>query len=296
MTDAEAGYVSGGLLQAGSETTYAQLVGFAQAMLIFPHVARAAQAEIDSVCGDRMPSLDDMPNLPYIRSCVKESFRWMPGTPLGVPHSTIEEDEYLGYRIPKDASVLYNVWYGYSVTVRLHGTSCILLTLSSRTLHNDPERYPNPRVFDPTRYAADSLPASKSALHHDVNQRDHFLFGVGRRICQGIHIADRSMFLAISRLLWAFDFRPAVDEKTGRELVPDMNDLQQGLFMMPSRFDADIVPRSAMRSRVIGDEWERIKRVFLGEDKQWTEVPDGIKWKGMDVFSGTDVDDNKPAV
>lgn len=35
-------------------------------------------------------------------------------------------------------------------------------------------------------------------------QRDHWTFGAGRRICPGMIVAEREIFLAISRLLWAF--------------------------------------------------------------------------------------------
>lgn len=51
-----------------------------------------------------------MPNLPYIRGCMKESLRWMPTAKLGVPHSVTRDDEYLGYKIPKGAEVILNVW------------------------------------------------------------------------------------------------------------------------------------------------------------------------------------------
>lgn len=79
-------------------------------MVLFPHVARKAQLELDRVCGDRLPGWEDADKLPYIRSCIKETLRWMPTTILGVPHSVICEDEYLGYKIPKNATVILNVW------------------------------------------------------------------------------------------------------------------------------------------------------------------------------------------
>jgi cytochrome P450 len=126
FSDALAGYISGSLLEAGSDTTAATLVGckpfpsqfpyhhpqayisaVMQAMVLFPAVATTAQEEWDRVCGSRMPTLDDMPNLPYIRACVKESLRWMPTDILGVPHAVIREDEYMGYTIPKGAGVMW---------------------------------------------------------------------------------------------------------------------------------------------------------------------------------------------
>lgn len=110
FSDGLAGYVSGSLLEAGSDTTAATLVGFVQALLIFPEVVAAGQAEIDRVCGDRLPDLNDIPDMPYIRGCMKESLRWMPTDTLGAPHAVIQDDEYMGYKIPKGAGVMWNVW------------------------------------------------------------------------------------------------------------------------------------------------------------------------------------------
>lgn len=110
FSDALAGYISGSLLEAGSDTTYSTLVGWVQAMLLFPEVAKTAQEELDRVCGDHFPTLEDEPNLQYVRGCVKESMRWMPTAIVGVPHAVIRDDEYKGYRIPKGAAVLWNVW------------------------------------------------------------------------------------------------------------------------------------------------------------------------------------------
>jgi cytochrome P450 len=81
------------------------------AMVLFPSVAKTAQAELDKVCGDRLPDLNDVPDLPYIRACVKESLRWMPGFLLGVPHECTQDDVYMGYRIPEGAIVVMNVWF-----------------------------------------------------------------------------------------------------------------------------------------------------------------------------------------
>lgn len=79
-------------------------------MVLFPEVCKAGQTEIDRVCGDRLPDLNDLPDLPYIRGCMKESMRWMPTVVLGVPHAVTRDDEYMGYTIPKDANIMTNVW------------------------------------------------------------------------------------------------------------------------------------------------------------------------------------------
>ncbi|KAK7906571.1 cytochrome P450 [Apiospora marii] len=255
ISDDQSAYFGGSLLQAGSETTSAVLVGFVQAMVIWPEVARAARSELDRVCGDRLPDLNDAPHLPYIRACAKESLRWMPGFALGIPHAVTRDDVYMNYRIPKGATVIMNAW----------------------AIQNDPQRHADPRRFDPTRYLNDQQSSLDAANNPDPTQRDHFAFGAGRRRCQGMHLADRSLFLAISRLLWAFDFKRAVAD--GKEVVPDPDDLLDGMMILPNPFLADIRPRTAARADVVRRrEWERVAEGLDGEG-QWREVPEGLIWK-----------------
>lgn len=72
--DDAASFIVGSLLEAGSDTTASTLIGFVQAMVLYPEVQQQAQKELDRVCGDaRLPTVDD--DLPYIRACVKESLR-----------------------------------------------------------------------------------------------------------------------------------------------------------------------------------------------------------------------------
>ncbi|OSS45047.1 hypothetical protein B5807_09229 [Epicoccum nigrum] len=255
FSDALAGYTSGSLLEAGSDTTAATLVGFVQAMVLFPDVVKAAQEELDRVCGDRFPTLEDEPNLPYIRGCVKESMRWMPTDILGVPHAVTRDDEYLGYKIPKGAGVMWNVW----------------------AVHMDPKRHPEPRRFDPARYINDTQTAAEAANNPDASKRDHFVFGAGRRLCQGMHIGERSLFLAMSRLLWAFEFHKAVGAD-GKEIVPDADDLTEGLFVLPKAFPAKIVPRDAKRVKTVQAEWKKMEGL-LDDSLQWKTLPEGMIWR-----------------
>lgn len=81
---------------------------FFTAMCHYPSWQTKVQAEIDRVCGDRLPQIEDMPQLPMLRATVKEILRWRQPTPLGVPHVALEDDVYDGYFIPKDAIVHAN--------------------------------------------------------------------------------------------------------------------------------------------------------------------------------------------
>lgn len=253
ISDDQAAYISGTLLEAGSDTTSSTLYAFVQAMLVFPEVQKRAHEEIDRVIGpDRMPTMEDDTDLPYIRACMKESLRWMPTTILGaVPHAVTQDDWYEGYFIPKDAGVMNNVW----------------------AIHMDPKRHADPRTFDPERYINDTQTLADSAANPDASKRDQFTFGAGRRICPGIHVAERSLFLGMSRMLWAFKVEPVLDQD-GKPIIPDHNKLTQGFVCMPEEFPAKITPRSQAKADRVIQEWEEAERECLDpETKQWKYSP-----------------------
>ncbi|KAH8886004.1 cytochrome P450 [Thozetella sp. PMI_491] len=254
FTDDQAAYIAGTALEAGTDTTANTLVGFIQAMVLYPEVQKAGQEVVDRFYHDEMPEIADMdhPDLQYIRACAKETLRWMPTAPLGIPHSVIQNDTYAGYKIPKDSTIFTNIW----------------------GIHRDAKRFPNPAAFDPSRYAHDTLSSSESTASVDPGNRDHFGFGAGRRICPGMHVADRSMFLGIARMLWAFNFEKAKDAE-GHDITPVADDLTEGLAVGPVLFPAKITPRSAIRAQKVTEAWEQCQEL-LDEEKEWKKIPDGM--------------------
>ena len=81
-------------------------------MALNPHIQAKAQAELDTILGPyTLPKLSDRDKLPYINAIVKESMRWHPVAPMGLPHLCEEGDVYDGYSIPKGAVVMGNIWY-----------------------------------------------------------------------------------------------------------------------------------------------------------------------------------------
>ena len=221
-------------------------------MLLYPDVQKKAQKQLDEVAGDHLPTMDDEAQLPYIRACMKETLRWMPTTILGaVPHAVNQDDYYEGYLIPKGAGVINNVW----------------------AIHMDPKRHPEPRKFISERYETDSQSLFDAANNPDPTKRDQFSFGAGRRICPGMHVAERSLFLGISRMLWAFDISPKLDDQ-GQPILPNPDKLTQGFVVLPVEFPAQIKPRSEARAAVVKGEWEAAQREHLDPTtKQWMTTP-----------------------
>jgi hypothetical protein len=149
----------------------------------------------------------------------------------------------------------------------------------------DHERNPDPRRFNPERFANDLESEFASATAADPSKRNNYIFGAGRRLCQGMHIAERSLFLGISRLLWAFEFGRPFDAVTGElRPLPDIEDLVGGLTIKPAEFEVAITPRSAGRARIIRDDWRECEETLLDiETKQWKNIPEGMAFTTLMV-------------
>ena len=119
----------------------------------------------------------------------------------------------------------------------------------------------------------DMLGLYDSASNPDGSKRDQFTFGAGRRICPGMHVAERSLFLAIARTLWAFNIGPKTDTK-GDPVLPDASRLTQGFVCMPQEFSATIEARSTQRADLVRSEWKQAQESLLHTDtKQWLSSP-----------------------
>ncbi|KAJ9161964.1 Cytochrome P450 [Coniochaeta hoffmannii] len=232
--DLLAAYTCGGLIEAGSETTATTINNWILGMLYYPEELKKAQEEMDRVVGpDRLPQWDDEKDLPYLRAMIKETLRWRPVNKYGMYHSSTEDDWYEGYFIPKDSVVVLNWW----------------------AIHNDPNRYPEPDVFRPSRYLGKNLSAAEYINVDDPYERDHFAYGAGRRVCPGVHVAEKSLFIVITRIVWGFNIR----KKLGADGTPvePTTRMMPGFLSIPTPFECEITTRSPEREKVIRDEYAR---------------------------------------
>ncbi|KAF2719983.1 putative cytochrome P450 [Polychaeton citri CBS 116435] len=245
--DHELWFMGGALTEGGSDTSASIITAFVQAMVVYPEVQRKARAQIDAVVGgDRSPTWSDYSSLPYVAQCVKETMRWRPVTPLAFPHAVTRDDwvEAEGgerYFVPEGSTVILNAW----------------------GLHNDPTVFPNPETFDPDRYAGVTALAPELA-NGSPERRDHYGYGAGRRFCPGAHIAERNLFLAMSKLLWAFEIFPGRGEE-GKGQAPDVDPKTgycEGFLVCANGFKAGFEVRSGERRETILRELEEVRGVF----------------------------------
>ncbi|KAJ5521000.1 hypothetical protein N7463_001453 [Penicillium fimorum] len=215
-------YLIGVLIEAGG-STMKTFEFFVMAAILFPESVRRVQEELDRVVGsDRLPNWDDQAQLPYLNAFIREVQRWRPIFPLGVPHSNQKEDVYSNFRIPKDSVVIANHW----------------------AMDSDHEVFKDADDFKPERWLDDTnLP--------------FLAFGFGKRVCPGQHIAKRSLYIVISRVLWGFDITHA--QKRGKRVELNPDDLIQNILSGPKPYKAAFTVRSPKHRSVIETEFSNIE-------------------------------------
>ncbi|KAI0202311.1 cytochrome P450 [Astrocystis sublimbata] len=215
------------LYTAGADTTVSAMSCFFLAMTIYPEIQKRSQEEIDRVIGnDRLPTMADRESLPYINAVVKETLRWHPVAPMGLPHECSENDFYDGYMIPKGSMLLI---------------ACLMLRV--RHFTHDPEVYHDPMAFIPERFIAGNTEKPEP-------DPEKFVFGFGRRICPGKFLAENSLFLLVVQSLAVFDIGKHGYTDVKNDVKPDYM-FQSGIVSHPVPFRSVIRPRSSQHEDLI---------------------------------------------
>jgi cytochrome P450 len=161
---------------AGHETTASALTWSWELLAQHPEAEGRLHAEIDEVLGDRLPTPNDLPRLPYTSGVFAEALRLYP-TAAMIFRRALEDHAVGDYVIPKGGIVI----------------------LSQYVMHRDCRFYPNPDVFDPGRWAPE-LRASRPRYCY-------FPFGGGPRVCIGEGFATMEGVLALASIAQRWSLR-----------------------------------------------------------------------------------------
>ncbi|KAI9264098.1 cytochrome P450 [Phascolomyces articulosus] len=196
---------------AGTDTTAVMLEWSLMILCHYPKVQKIIRDEIDQFIrtNERLPTFEERESIPYSLSVQKECMRYKPTTFFGVPHESTQGFEVNGYFIPKGASVVCNM----------------------HAIHRDPTFYPEADKFLPERFLGDLKPMYISA-NLNVNARDTFNFGFGRRVCPGAYLAELEIFNVWTRLFSQCVIEPALD-KDGIPVFPDLDALINAGIVTP---------------------------------------------------------------
>jgi cytochrome P450 len=172
---------------AGHETTASALTWSWCLLAQHPEAERRLHAELDEVLGDRPPTPDDLPRLPYASGVFAEALRLYP-TAAMIFRRALEDHPVGEYMIPKGGIVM----------------------LSQYVMHRDPRFYPNPDEFDPGRWAPE-VRASRPRYCY-------FPFGGGPRVCIGEGFAAMEGILVLATI--AQRWRPLLRAEQPVQLDP----------------------------------------------------------------------------
>ncbi|MFN8423797.1 MAG: cytochrome P450 [Anaerolineae bacterium] len=155
---------------AGHETTSNTLTWAWHLLTAHETVRDTLREELSRVVGDRPPTMDDLPRLPYLRAVVDETLRLYPPA-WAMSRQAVADDEVLGYRVPA-------------------GTPPI--TLLPYLVHHDPRFWDEPEAFRPERFL------DGGGLCHPFA---YLPFGGGPRKCIGETFALAEAQLILATLL-----------------------------------------------------------------------------------------------
>ncbi len=146
------------LFTAGGDATGTTLEWCCLYMMAYPDIQKKIQAEIDSVVGrNRLPQMSDEKNLPYTNAALLEIQRCVTLAPLSSFKASNAETSLCGYRIPKGATIITNIY----------------------AVMQDPNTFPEPDQFKPERFIDEK--------RDYVEKEDVIPFGIGEPMRQWSH-------------------------------------------------------------------------------------------------------------
>ncbi|KAK7751333.1 hypothetical protein SLS62_006739 [Diatrype stigma] len=223
--DYEASSVIGMIALVGIFTVAGPLFYWLVSMIHHPKWQAKVQKEIDEVCKGRLPTLDDTPNLPILRACIKETMRWKPNVPTGVAHEMEADDTYRGFFLPKGTRILPLDW----------------------AFLRNPDKYPDPENFRPERWLQPGWPTYQEPLSIYPTIKGLTSFGWGQRQCLGQTLTQDELVVACGALSWCFNLKAKRDPTTGRDLPVPLDKSNSLLIIKPDPFQMDFEPRSEAR-------------------------------------------------
>ncbi|XP_042906030.1 cytochrome P450 2J2 isoform X1 [Parasteatoda tepidariorum] len=162
-------FVGDGVVNVATYVTFMLM-----ALLDHPEEQEKIYKELVEVCGeDRNPTMADKSKLRYFNAFLLEAQRLANFIPLFPSLECTKETTVGGYRIPKGAITVTNVY----------------------AIHNDPNVYEDPDKFNPSRFlGVDGKPREELPI----------TFGVGKRVCLGEGFVLMQTFVYLAAIIKNF--------------------------------------------------------------------------------------------
>ncbi|PON49936.1 Cytochrome P450, E-class, group I [Parasponia andersonii] len=163
------------LLLAGTDTTAVTVEWAMSSLLNHPYILKKARFELDSQVGQqKLVDESDLSKLSYLQSIISETLRLCPPAPRLVPHYSSHDCTISGYHTPRDTNLLVNAW----------------------AIHRDPKLWEDAESFKLERFENNGESEAYKLMP----------FGLGRRACPGVTLAQRVVGLTLGSLIQCFEW------------------------------------------------------------------------------------------
>ncbi|KAF2970751.1 hypothetical protein GQX73_g2824 [Xylaria multiplex] len=168
-------FLSGGLATASSTIHWSLTL-----LATRPDIQEAAYKAIRNVYTNDKQLFEscmlDTEEIPYISALVRESLRYYTPSRLALPRLTVQTFQYEDKIIPEGTTVILNTY------------ACNM----------DPNLFEDPETFRPERWLE----------HPDL---PIFSYGLGYRMCAGYTLANREIYVLLTRIIALFEIGPSPD-------------------------------------------------------------------------------------
>jgi cytochrome P450 len=183
------------MFAAGHETTSSALTWIWYALAQHPEVLARLQSEVDSVLGERAPTMADLSRMPYIQHIFNEGQRLYPSGPILFRRAG-SDTTLGGYHIPDQSLIFISVY----------------------NVHRHPEFWHDPTTFAPERW------------ENEHNRLAFIPFGSGPHMCIGNNFAMLESQLLIAQIVQRYELRLVPDQRIETEVAITMRP-RNGLLM-----------------------------------------------------------------
>jgi hypothetical protein len=132
-------------------------------------------------------------------------------------------------------------------------------------MHQNKELYNAYLKFKTNRFLSRPKLTNEYAKSSHYLGLDHFGYGAGRRVCPGVHLAERNMWRIMAKLLWAFNLKESMDPVTGKVVPHDENANNSCILVCSLPFKLRVKPRSEAVLQTVKPEKAEVL-AFMSQD------------------------------